>query len=76
MCMSAEVSFAASLFLVGGGTAISITAWQRNRRYLPIALMPVFAGMQQFMEGNVWLGMNGNDPFTVLLGAMGFIFFT
>lgn len=53
MCLSAEVSFAASIFLVGGGAAISITAWRRNRRYLPIALMPLFAGLHQFMEGNV-----------------------
>ncbi|WP_448325921.1 DUF6629 family protein [Sulfitobacter sp. M13] len=76
MCLSAQVSFAASVFLVGGGAAISVTAWRRNMRYLPIALMPLFAGLQQFMEGNVWLGMTGNDPFTVLWGAMGFIFFT
>ncbi len=76
MCMSAPVSFAASVFLVGGGTMISIAAWQKNLRYLPIALMPLFAGLQQFMEGNVWLGMNANDSFTVLWGALGFIFFT
>ena len=55
MCMSAGVSFAASVFLVAGGAAITRTAWSRNLRYLPLALMPVFAGLQQFMEGNVWL---------------------
>jgi hypothetical protein len=38
--------------------------------------MPLFAGLQQFMEGNVWLGINASDPFTVLWRAMGFIFFT
>ena len=43
MCLSAQVSFAASVFLVGGGTAISIVAWRRNKRYLPLALMPLFA---------------------------------
>ena len=76
MCLSAQVSFAASVFLVAGGTAISIVALKRNKRYLPLALMPLFAGLQQFTEGFVWLGMNGNDPLTVLWGAMGFIFFT
>jgi hypothetical protein len=76
MCLSAQVSFAASVFLVGGGTAISIVALQRNKRYLPLALMPLFAGLQQFTEGFVWVGMNENDPLTVLWGAMGFIFFT
>ena len=76
MCLSAQVSFAASVFLVGGGAAISIVAFQRNKRYLPLALMPLFAGLQQFTEGFVWVGMNGNDPLTVFWGAMGFIFFT
>lgn len=76
MCMSAGVSFAASVFLVAGGAAITRTAWSRSLRYLPLALMPVFAGLQQFMEGNVWLGMTGGNPFTVQWGAMGFMFFT
>ena len=76
MCLSAEVSFAASVFLVGGGIFATWKATQINMRYLPVALMPLFAGIQQFMEGNVWIGMNGGDPFTVLWGAMGFIFFT
>lgn len=76
MCLSPEVSFAASVMLVGGGSLITVKAWHRNWRYLPIGLMPLFAGVQQFMEGNVWLGINGGDHFTMLWGAMGFIFFT
>jgi hypothetical protein len=76
MCLSAQVSFAASVFLVGGGTAITIIAARKNWRYVPMALMPLFAGLQQFMEGNVWLGMTGDNPFQVLWGALGFIFFT
>ena len=76
MCLSAEVSFSASVFLIGGGVFASWKAWQINKRYLPVALMPLFAGLQQFMEGNVWLGVNGGDPVTILWGAMGFIFFT
>jgi Family of unknown function (DUF6629) len=76
MCLSASVSFAAGGFLVAGGAFASWKAWNINKRYLPVALMPAFAGIQQFMEGNVWLGMNAGDPFTVLWGALGFIFFT
>ena len=76
MCLSAPVSFAASVALVGGGIFASWKSFSINRRYLPVALMPLFAGLQQFMEGNVWLGINAGDPFTVLWGAMGFIFFT
>lgn len=76
MCLSAGVSFAASAMLAGGGSLITLKAWRKNWRYLPIGLMPLFAGVQQFMEGNVWLGINGGDHFTMLWGAMGFIFFT
>ena len=47
MCLSAEVSFAASVFLVAGGTLISIEASRRNWRYLPMALMPAFASADQ-----------------------------
>lgn len=76
MCMSAGVSFSASVFLVAGGTAITRIAWRRNVRYLPLALMPLFAGIQQFSEGYVWLGMTGDNPLEVVMGAMGFMFFT
>jgi uncharacterized protein DUF6629 len=76
MCLSQNVSFAASVLLVGGGVFATVKAVQINKRYIPVALMPLFAGIQQFMEGNVWLGVNGGDPFTVLWGALGFIFFT
>ena len=56
MCRSQEVSFAATAFLIVGGTYAVTQARAINSRYLPIALMPVFAGVQQFMEGNVWWG--------------------
>ena len=76
MCLSAQVSFAASVFLVVGGAAITIVAARKNWRYVPMALIPLFAGVQQFMEGNVWLGITGDNPFQVLWAAFGFIFFT
>ena len=76
MCLSAGVSFAASALLTAGGAAILVKALRRNWRYLPIGLMPLFAGVQQFMEGNVWVGVNSGDHATMVWGAMGFIFFT
>jgi hypothetical protein len=76
MCLSAEVSFTASVLLVAGGTFATWKARQINWRYIPVALMPLFAGIQQFMEGHVWIGMNTGNPDMVLWGALGFIFFT
>ncbi|MBA3911540.1 MAG: hypothetical protein C0524_17090 [Rhodobacter sp.] len=76
MCLSATVSFTASALLTTGGAAIIVKAARSNWRYLPIGLMPLFAGIQQFMEGFVWVGVNGGDNTTMVWGAMGFIFFT
>ena len=76
MCLSATVSFAASALLTAGGTAIIVKAARSNWRYLPIGLMPLFAGIQQFSEGFVWVGVNGGDHATMVWGAMSFIFFT
>jgi len=76
MCLSQTVSFSASVFLVGGGAFAMVKAAQINKRYLPVAMMPLFAGLQQFTEGTVWWGVNTGDPSTTLWGALGFIFFT
>ena len=76
MCFSGPVSFAASGVLILGGTFASWKAWKINKRYLPIAFMPVLAGAQQFMEGHVWMGLNGGDPSMVWWAAMGFLFFS
>ncbi len=76
MCFSETVSFTASAMLLAGGGYSVQKAWKANKKYLPVALMPVFAGLQQFSEGLVWNGMTGNDPLTVLVSALGFIFFT
>ncbi|MBT8433829.1 MAG: hypothetical protein KJN95_04175 [Gammaproteobacteria bacterium] len=76
MCLSATVSFTASGMLLAGGSFTASKAWKINRRYLPVALMPIFAGVQQLTEGFVWTGMTAGDPVAVLWNALGFIFFT
>ena len=75
MCFSEPVSFAAAGVLVAGGAFASSKAWKINKRYLPIAFMPVMAGIQQFMEAHVWMGMSGSDSIMTWWSAMGFIFF-
>lgn len=76
MCLSQTVSFAASGFLLAGGAFAAAKALSINKRYLPLSLMPLLAGLQQFTEGGVWWGVNNGDPFTVLRAALAFIFFT
>ncbi len=76
MCLSETVSFAASGVLLAGGVYASHRAWVVNKSYLPVALMPVFAGLQQFSEGFVWNGVNTGDPALTYVAALWFIFFT
>ncbi len=76
MCFSETVSFAAGGLLLVGGAYASHKAWSINKKYLPVAMMPVFAGLQQLTEGLVWSGMTANDPQLVLGSALVFIFFT
>jgi uncharacterized protein DUF6629 len=76
MCLSEPVSFIAAGALVTGGGLAVWKAWNTNIRYLPIALMPVFAGIQQFMEGHVWMSLTDSNPEMLWWSAMGFILFS
>lgn len=62
--------------MIAGGVFASWKAWRINKRYLPIALMPAMAGVQQYMEGHVWRGMNSGDSFMIWWAAMVYIFFS
>ena len=76
MCFSAAVSFTVGAGLLAGGGYASYKAFATNKKYLPVAMMPIFAGLQQLSEGMVWVGMNSGNPQLVLWSALVFIFFT
>ena len=76
MCFSQTASFTAATVLVSGGVYAVWKARAVNLRYMPVAMMPVLAGLQQFMEGHVWMGLDTADPAMVWWGAMGFILFS
>ncbi len=76
MCFSEPVSFAVGGLLIAGGVLAIWKSYKINMRYFPVALMPVMAGIQQFSEGFVWMGMSNGDPSMVWWGAMGFILFS
>ena len=59
MCFSAEASFIAATVLVPTGLLTMKRAYNTDRRYLPLAALPLLFGLQQAMEGMVWLA-NGN----------------
>ena len=76
MCFSEPVSFVVGGMLITGGAYAAWKAYKINMRYFPVALMPVLAGVQQMMEGHVWMGLNDGAPNMVWWSAMGFIFFS
>lgn len=72
MCFSAEASFTAGVVLVACSSVTLRMAWQRDRRYLPLAAYPLFFGVQQLSEGVLWLSM---DTSPALPPALFFLFF-
>lgn len=55
MCLSATVSFSAAAALAVMGVVLLVRI--KNRRYLPLALLPLFFAVQQSAEGFVWLNL-------------------
>ena len=47
MCFSAEASYAAAAVLLPAGVVASHRAYQTNRKYVAIAALPFFFGLQQ-----------------------------
>ncbi len=77
MCFSAAASFSSAALLVPLGIAAVARSWRDHRpELLPLALMPVGFGLQQGLEGVVWLGLN-HGPAAPLLkgGALAYLFF-
>lgn len=77
MCFSATASFSSAAILVPLGITTVARSWRDHRpELLPLALMPVGFGLQQALEGVVWLGLN-HGPAAQLLkgGALAYLFF-
>lgn len=72
MCFSAGASFTASAVIsVVGITALRHTT---NSKMLPLALVPLFFAFQQFIEGLLWLSLNGTGAHAPFLTYI-FLFF-
>lgn len=60
MCFSAPASFTAAAVLLGLGTVTMRRA--RSRRELPYAAIPLLFGVQQLLEGMLWLTFPDRAP--------------
>lgn len=59
MCFSAQASFIAGVGLLGLGVGIAKRV--RSRCELPYALIPLLFGLQQLLEGALWLSLPNHD---------------
>ncbi|MED5468647.1 MAG: hypothetical protein VX542_00065, partial [Cyanobacteriota bacterium] len=83
MCFSASASFTAAAVLMPLGLYTHHLASEANRPgYKPLALVPFFFGLQQFIEGFLWVGLDNGDavaapiePLTTIT-SVGFLFFS
>lgn len=76
MCFSAEVSFASAAVLIPAGIFAMRNAYRKDRRYVPIATLPLLFGLQQFFEGLVWISSRWSEPGWVERFSLAYMFFS
>jgi hypothetical protein len=75
MCFSVEASLAVGAALTPAGVYCVRAAWQKDRRYLPLAAIPLLFAIQQFCEAGVWAGVDHDYPILTYWASLGFLFF-
>jgi hypothetical protein len=75
MCFSAAASFAAGAALAPAGIYCLKTAVCKDRRFLPLACVPIVFAAQQCTEGLVWHGLTHDDASLVEGASVAYLFF-
>ena len=76
MCFSASASFTTSALLIPTGIYCLRKSVTTERLYLPLSAWPLFFGIQQAVEGFLWLGMVNNQPNLIQIASLSFLFFS
>jgi len=76
MCFSATASFTSAALLIPAGIYCTNKAMSLNKPYWAIGLLPLLFGLQQALEGLVWLALESPDPRSIRLSALGFMAFS
>ncbi|MDQ2093745.1 DUF6629 family protein [Rhodalgimonas zhirmunskyi] len=76
MCFSAPASFALGGVLVPLGIYTLVKARRDAPEWTGFAAFPLAFGLQQLVEGLVWVGLNREDPAMVSAASRGFLFFS
>lgn len=73
MCFSATASVVAGAAL--SATGIVTIKKAKNKSQIPFATIPLLFGVQQFIEGGVWLSFQYGLPFLNQIATYAFLFF-
>lgn len=75
MCFSSFASFSVGAGLIGAGAVCICAAFKKDKKYLPLAAMPLIAGLQQIVEGMVWKGFESGQVQTAYTYAFLYVAF-
>jgi hypothetical protein len=77
MCFSSGASFVSAALLIPAGLASCRVCHHSGRpELLPLALSPLLFGLQQGLEGLVWLGLDRGGPAALIhTAALSYLFF-
>ena len=76
MCFSETASFVAAGTLVPAGVYCLKKSNDLDRRYWALAMLPLLFGLQQALEGGVWVALRAGDAAAAHGFATGFLFFS
>jgi len=76
MCFSATASFAAATVLIPAGLYSVRKSCQLDKSYWAFAMLPLLFGLQQLIEGRLWLALQDGRAGEVHYLALGFILFS
>ncbi len=61
--------------LIAGGAFATQKAFETDKRYIALAMFPILIGLQQFMEGAVWMQAQSGDPQMTRNASLAYLFF-
>jgi len=76
MCFSATASFAAAAVLIPAGAYCIKKSSELSQPYWALAMLPMLFGLQQLLEGGVWVTLQSGEAAYTHGFALGFLLFS
>ena len=76
MCFSATASFTAAAVLIPAGIYCLKKANQLDKPYWAFAMLPLMFGLQQLLEGGIWVALTHGEAATAHMLALWFLLFS